>query len=311
MRKVWPWLQMLIGVGILGVLVWKLGTRSFVDSLELISTTHIIAALALGLGTTVACAWRWCLVARSLGLNLTLSQAVSDYYRALFLNSVLPAGVLGDVHRAWKHGRKEGDIARGVKAVVLERTAGQIVLIAAGVAVLAATPTLVPPSVQDIVWVVLVVVGLLAVTLMVSRRLARRGSSLRRTLDDVRRGLFSRQSWPGVLGLSVACLVGNITLFIVAADATGLKANVGQLLPLALLCLLAMGLPINIGGWGPREGVAALAFGAAGLGAAQGLTTAVVYGVLAMVAGLPGAGVLLVQAPVLRKWGKRYAASGT
>lgn len=310
MRKVWPWLQMLIGVGILGVLIWKLGTQSFVDSLGLISPTHILAALGLGLGTTVACAWRWCLVARQLDLNLTLSQAVSDYYRALFLNSVLPAGVLGDVHRAWKHGRQEGDIARGVKAVVLERTAGQIVLIAAGVVVLMATPTLVPPSVHDIVWVVFAVVGLLAITLMVSRRLARRGSSLRRTLDDVRRGLFSRQAWPGVLGLSVACLVGNITLFIVAADATGLKANVGQLLPLALLCLLAMGLPINIGGWGPREGVAAIAFGAAGLGAVQGLTTAVVYGVLAMVAGLPGAFVLLAQAPVVQKWGKRYATSG-
>jgi hypothetical protein len=52
---------------------------------------------------------------------------------------------------------------------------------------------------------------------------------------------------------------------------------------------------VNIGGWGPREGVAALAFGAAGLGAAQGLTVAVVYGVLAFVAGLPGAVVLMRQ----------------
>jgi len=36
-----------------------------------------------------------------------------------------------------------------------------------------------------------------------------------------------------------------------------------------------------------------VAFGAAGLGAAQGLTTGVVYGVLALVAALPGALVLL------------------
>jgi hypothetical protein len=40
----------------------------------------------------------------------------------------------------------------------------------------------------------------------------------------------------------------------------------------------------------------AVAFAAAGLGAAQGLTTAVVYGVLSLIACLPGAVVLLLSA---------------
>ena len=51
--------------------------------------------------------------------------------------------------------------------------------------------------------------------------------------------------------------------------------------------MLAMVLP-SIAGWGPREGVAAWAFAAAGLGAAQGVATAVVYGVMVFVASLPG-----------------------
>ena len=38
-----------------------------------------------------------------------------------------------------------------------------------------------------------------------------------------------------------------------------------ELLPLLVLGLLAMALPLNIGGWGPREGVMAVAFGAARL----------------------------------------------
>ena len=69
----------------------------------------------------------------------------------------------------------------------------------------------------------------------------------------------------------------------------GRSAPPSQLLPLALLVLLAMAVPLNIGGWGPREGVAAWAFGAAGLGAAQGVATAVAYGVLALV-GQPARG---------------------
>ena len=50
----------------------------------------------------------------------------------------------------------------------------------------------------------------------------------------------------------------------------------------------------NVAGWGPREGVTAWVFGAAGLGAAQGVATAVVFGVMVFVASLPGAVVLVV-----------------
>jgi hypothetical protein len=56
-----------------------------------------------------------------------------------------------------------------------------------------------------------------------------------------------------------------------------------------------MAVPLNLGGWGPREGVAAWAFGAAGLGAGAGVATATVYGVLVIAACLPGAVVLLAK----------------
>jgi hypothetical protein len=71
------------------------------------------------------------------------------------------------------------------------------------------------------------------------------------------------------------------------------------MLPLALLVMLAMSVPTNVAGWGPREGAAAWVFALAGLGAAQGLATTVVYGAMALVATLPGAVVLLV--PTLRR----------
>jgi hypothetical protein len=88
---------------------------------------------------------------------------------------------------------------------------------------------------------------------------------------------------------------GHVATFVVAARAAGATAPIGRLLPLMMLALLAMTLPVNIGGWGPREGVTAWAFGAAGLGAAQGFTVAVVYGLFAFVASLPGIVVLVRQ----------------
>ena len=109
---------------------------------------------------------------------------------------------------------------------------------------------------------------------------------------DLRAGVLARRNWPGILVASVVVVAGHAATFLIAARATGVTATPARMLPLALLILLAMAIPANIGGWGPREGVAAWAFGAAGLGAAQGLATAVAYGVLVLAANLPGALVL-------------------
>jgi phosphatidylglycerophosphate synthase len=95
--------------------------------------------------------------------------------------------------------------------------------------------------------------------------------------------------------LSAVALAGYIALFLVAARTAGSSAPAVRLLPLIVLVLFATGLPVNVAGWGPREGAAALVFGVAGLGAAEGLTIAVVYGVLSFVACLPGAGVLVLR----------------
>ncbi|MPZ83767.1 MAG: UPF0104 family protein [Actinophytocola sp.] len=290
LRKAWAWLRLLLGAGIVGALVWKVGGSGFVDGVRVVGLGEIAAALGIGLTTTGLCAWRWCLVARRLGLRLPLGRALPDYYRAIFLNSVLPAGVLGDVHRAVKHGKDEGDVGAGVRAVVLERTAGQVVVVAAGVVVLLATPI---AAARDIGLAVMAVAVAVVAAYLAGRRWARPGSRWHRTLEDVRHGLLARDAWPGIALLSAAALAGHVTLFVIAAQAAGATLPVEKLVPIAVVALLAMGLPVNIGGWGPREGATALMFAAAGVGAAQGLTAAVAYGLLGLVSSLPGALVLL------------------
>ncbi|GII58670.1 hypothetical protein Pth03_70590 [Planotetraspora thailandica] len=315
-RRLWPWLRMLGGAAILGVLVWRLGTGAFLDGLRVVDGRSALAALVIGLLTTVVSAWRWCVVARRLGLRLSLPGAVADCYRALFLNVTLPAGVLGDVHRAVSHGRRSGNVGRGVRAVVLERFAGQVVLVAVGAAVLLSQPTLVEAMARHLVpgsaggavaavlvVCVLVVCGLVGLGLAVWALMRRGPATWRRTLSaslstawsEGRVALLSRDTWPRVALLSAAAVAGHLALFLVAARAAGSQATVAELLPPLVLTLLVMGLPVNIGGWGPREAASTLAFGATGLGAAQGLTAAVVYGVLTLVSTLPGAVVLFVH----------------
>ncbi|AEV83963.1 hypothetical protein ACWT_2478 [Actinoplanes sp. SE50] len=303
-RSFWAWVRLLGGAGIIVLVLWRLGTGAFLDGLRVLDAGTLALAFGIGVVTTVLSAWRWCLVARGLGLKLSLRDATADYYQALFLNAALPGGVLGDVGRAVSHGREEGDVGRGVRAVVLERTAGQLVLLVVGGAVLFTVPSPVLTVLGEHGETVAVVAGTVAVVALLTvgvLRRARRGSvklagATRTGAAEIRSGLLARRNWPGVLFASAMVLAGHLATFLVAARVAGNGASLLRLAPMLLLALLAMGIPLNVGGWGPREGVLAWAFGAAGLSAEQGVTIAVAYGICAFVAAAPGAIVVAVRA---------------
>jgi uncharacterized membrane protein YbhN (UPF0104 family) len=259
---------------ILAVLVWRVGTGPFLDGLRAVDASAVGAAVVLGAITTVCAAWRWTAIARGFGRALPFRSAIAEYYRAQFLNTALPAGVLGDVNRGVRH---------GLRAVVWERVAGQVVQVAIALVLLSALPG---PARAAMSYVVLAVVAvLLAVAVVLVRSRAVRA--------ELNRAFGS--SWRAVLAASAVVVAGHTATFLIAAHTAGVHASPARLLPLAMLVLIAMAVPLNLGGWGPREGVAAWAFGAVGLGAGAGVATATVYGVLVIAACLPGAVVLLAK----------------
>jgi hypothetical protein len=111
---------------------------------------------------------------------------------------------------------------------------------------------------------------------------------------DIREGVLRRNALPAIVLSSAVVVAGHTGTFLIAARTAGVTVSVSRLLPLAMLSLLAMALP-SVAGWGPREGVTAWAFSAAGLTAAQGAATAVAYGVLVLAASLPGSVVLVAE----------------
>jgi uncharacterized membrane protein YbhN (UPF0104 family) len=280
-------------VVILAVLVWRLGTGPFLNGLRMLDAGALAAAAGIGLLSTVCCAWRWKMVARGLGAKLSLGGAIAAYYRSQFLNVALPGGVIGDVHRGLSHGRALSDVGRALRAVVLERLAGQVVQLLLTVAILTALPSPVG-SAMPLVWIAMTV-ALLGLALVVRVRI--RGGHSPRFLGaaarDVRDGLLRRRAWVGIALVSAVVVGAHAVTFLIAARTAGATASAPVMLPLALLAMSAMVLP-SASGWGPREGVTAWAFGAAGLGAGRGVATGVVYGVMVLVACLPGAAVLVV-----------------
>jgi hypothetical protein len=93
---------------------------------------------------------------------------------------------------------------------------------------------------------------------------------------------------PRVVLASALAAAGHVVVLVVAARSVGVTAPLPELAALALVVLVASALPLSVAGWGPREGAAAWLFGAAGLGTETGLSVAVAFGVVSLVATLPG-----------------------
>jgi uncharacterized membrane protein YbhN (UPF0104 family) len=295
-RTVWAWGRFVGPAVIFTVLIWRLGTGPFLDGVRSVNLRALAAAAGLAVLTTISCAWRWKIVAGGLGIELGLPTAVAAYYRSLFLNVTLPGGIVGDVHRAVSHGREVSDVGRALRAVAWERFAGQVVQAVLTVVVLVALPS---PARSSMPLVAIAVVAALFCVVVVTRARPRGARSVWARVrgaagGDIRDALLARRAWPGIALASAVVVCGHAVTFLIAARTAGATAPPSRMLPLALLVMLAMVLP-SVGGWGPREGATAWAFGAAGLGAAHGVATAVVYGVLVFVGALPGAAVLVVS----------------
>jgi uncharacterized membrane protein YbhN (UPF0104 family) len=299
-------LRLAAGVAVLWFLGRLVGAAPFEDGLRAVTWPAIVAAVTLTALTTVCSAWRWRVVARALGADIELPVATGAYYRSLFLNSVLPGGILGDVHRAVTQGRRAGDVAQGVRAVAWERLSGQVIQAALTAIVLLTLPSPVRPALP---WILAAIAGVAGCAALVVLAAARRGRSrparaARAIATDLRRDLLVTGVWPQVTLASVLVVAGHTATFVIAARVAGSTAPLGELIALLMVIQIAAGIPLSVGGWGPREGIAAWAFAAAGLGAASGVTVSTLYAVIMLAAVAPGAG-LLVGDAVRRRRGRR------
>jgi len=259
-------LRAAVPVALLAGLVAHVGTQPFARSLDVLAPAPILAALLLGGLTTVSQAMRWRAVAAACGAGsgLTRARAVSECYRSALLNAVLPGGVMGDAIRAWRHrAPRERGLRSSATAVVGERTAGTALLLTA----------------------------VALVTLPIDRRVAAFFLLGALVAGAVAAPSLRRLPLTGQLavwGWSLLALAPLVGLFAVATAQLGTVPGPQGAVALGLIVLAGMAIPIGVGGFGPREAVAALAVGQVGLDAQAGVATAAAYGVLAAVSALPG-----------------------
>jgi uncharacterized membrane protein YbhN (UPF0104 family) len=285
--------RLAVGVGVLLAVVARVGTGPLLHGIQSLDGRTIGAALVLGAIATVAAAWRWRIIAARLGLLLPLPNSVAMYYRSQFLNTVLPGGVVGDVHRAIAAGHRT-EIGSSGRSVALERAAGQVVQVTLAVVVLAffgaefEGPLLATVAIGlGAVAIAGIAIGLVSLRArrMLLREPRRLGAALGSPAVAIR-----------VSALSVIVVACHIATFTIATAAVGTAVAPLRMLTLAFVVLLGASIPLNVGGWGPREGIAGWAFALAGFGAAAGVSASTLFGALTIISVAPGAVITAVSA---------------
>lgn len=304
-----PWrraafLRLFVSAGVFVALAWVVDVRAVVARLGQFEAWWVALAVAISPLQVCASAWRWRFTARRLGIDLSFRDAFREYYISMFLNQVLPGGVMGDVSRAWRHVRAQADAREpggtAVRAVLLERASGQVVMTTVAGASVAVLPAAVGAS-RWVGWTAVAVLVAAAGLVAWGRRRWRHDRSLAgRLWQETRAALWTGVALPAQVTSSGVVVGTYLATYVVAARAIGVDTPIGALLPLIAPVLVTMLVPVTIAGWGVREGAAASLWGVVGLPVSDGAAISVAYGLLVLLTALPGA--IILAAGGGRRW---------
>lgn len=302
-RRVGAVMRIAALVVMLGLLFAALDGKTALASLGQANLGLVLLALVTVQIQFLLSAVRWRFTASRLGLPLPMGRALREYYVAGFLNQTLPGGVAGDAARAYRNRASdaEGRLSwrASLRSVVLERAAGQIAFFAVAIGGLAAWPFLIPASAPDgvealVAAPLVIFVALGAIAALVGARAPRKLRSAFAELGpDMRRVFLDRGAWWRQGAASLAIVAGYVGAFVICAAALGVAIPAIGWFTVIPMVLLAMILPISIGGWGLREGAAVALFPLVGVDASKALAVAILYGLVNLIGALPGLALVL------------------
>jgi len=322
------WTSVACSAALMVVSVLLVDSRQVIARLEATDARYLFAFFAVYVAQIALFGLRWSTIARALRVPLGWRRASAEYSLSILVNQLLPTGFAGDGLRAIRHARRaqRHSFGRVLEACAIDRLSGQLALV---LVVLASAPLtleagLVSPRSLAIALGIAAAgaacVGLFfAFTPRATPAAHGRLAKLRSFMASAARVLFASRAAVVHLAIS-AVVVGSLLLqLVLAARAISIELGWQQVLWLGPLMLLASSLPSFFGGWGVREGAAAILFAGAGLQASAGLSVSLVFGAFSLICAMPGfIAVLFDQqrsgkhasgTPPFRSWGSVHSAA--
>ncbi|MBX2801105.1 MAG: flippase-like domain-containing protein [Myxococcales bacterium] len=246
----------------------------------------LLLAAALGPVQIALSAERWKRAANALQLPLPRREAVAEFALGTFLNQLLPGGVAGDAVRVWRQRRDDRELGPVLRAAVADRAFGVGALCGVVLLSLLAWPWL-HPGVARPTGAVVVAAGV-ALLLLLAALAPARTPLWGRIAPDLRRAVLHPSVVWGQLGISLLLTATFMLGFAACAQALGQELGMATLTVVPWL-LLAMSVPLSVGGWGPREATAVALLPALGWSAESAMALSALYGLTALAGAVPGA----------------------
>lgn len=286
-------LRLLISLLLIALVIWQLDETALWQQLRHAQPLWLLAAAGLLTLQILISAWRWRYTAAQLGMTLTGSTAIREYYLAVLVNQVLPGGVIGDAQRAWRH---SGQLARrspAFQAVIIERFSGQIAMVALALGAWWLMPVIPLPT--GTFGASLGGIAVLAAVFGIFIWILHRQARLADWLQALQAALLNPPVFAVQLLASLLAAIACVAAYACCVMALGTSSSdsLTVWLPLIPLVLFTMLIPITVAGWGLREGAAGMLWVLVALPVAEGVAAAMLFGGVALFSSLPGVFVIL------------------
>jgi uncharacterized protein (TIRG00374 family) len=296
-EKLFNLLKIGVSLGLLALLLWKVGWRQTWETLSGSDLRYLLAAWGLYLFSMVLRAYRWQVLLFIQSLRVPLSKLISLYFIGTFFNAVLPTGFGGDVVRMYELSKHSSQGTESISTVLVDRLCGFLVLFVMASLALIFSYRLIPPVVSATI-VIITLASVLGVWMSLSEAAWKWSQRLPVLswllgIKKVQEFHASIQAYRtrAISKALLASLAFNILLMVfnyLIALALGIRVSLWYFLVFIPIISFLLTLPISFSGLGVREGGYVLLFGQAGVSSSLALAMSLCVYAIAVATGLLG-----------------------
>lgn len=296
-----PWsalIRIVVTLLILGLIFRAVDLQSVLDHVKEIVPRLLLLGVLFQLLSTTLAAYRWYLVMRPLGYGHEFGFYLRSYFKGAFFNQGLPTSIGGDAIRVIDVARKGCRKRDAFYGVFIDRVLGLVGLLILNLAANALNPDLLPQG-MFVTINLLVASGVIGfIVLLFLRRLAWlkqwRITRLFHTIsENLSQVLVTPRDYAVQLGLSVAVHFLSLLAIFLVGRSVEMPFDLLTFLIIVPPVLLLTLIPLSLAGWGIREGAMIGLFTLIGADKVSVLTMSILYGLVLVVASLPGLQVYL------------------
>ena len=297
-----------VSIGLLAWLVSGVASREgmpvLVARASSVAPGPVAVAVGLHLTAVLAGVLRWRVLLQARGLDQPLPWLLRSFLIGRFVGAFTPSTAGLDGFRAIEVARRSGDAAGSASVIVVEKLFGLVgmAVVCAALAPLGALDGLGPmvlPVTFGVAGAAAAGIALLHAPAVLKALAARAPGPLHgpagRAADALARHPLGWSRSMVALGLGVASHLALSATFAAAGAALSVDVSWGTLLSVGNAIVVAVLLPVSIGGIGVREGVAVALLSGAGVSTSEAVLVALTGYVTGQVPALLGGLLLLLE----------------